>query len=186
MSIIDLVIEVDAHLDEAGMPHAFGGALALAYIVEPRGTVDVDLNVFRAVTESSVVLAVFDEIGMRPERPRTEWNPAAGIRLRRDADSFPVDLFLSLDDESYAEIERRCVRRKFGPSEKPLPFLSAEDLTIFKLSFGRDKDWVDLRQIARAVPSLDVSYIERQLLAMRGPHMYPRLARLRRLLRGES
>ncbi|MBI1843131.1 MAG: hypothetical protein HYR89_00725, partial [Actinobacteria bacterium] len=29
-----------------GVPHAFGGALALAYYAEPRATIDIDLNVF--------------------------------------------------------------------------------------------------------------------------------------------
>src|SRR5947209_7381077 len=28
------------------IPHAFGGALALAYYAEPRATIDIDLNVF--------------------------------------------------------------------------------------------------------------------------------------------
>lgn len=60
--------------------------------------------------------------------------------------------------------------------------LEVQDLVVFKLSFGRDKDWVDLRQIIRSGLALDVDYIERQLIALRGPTMYPRLARLRALL----
>lgn len=46
--------------------------------------------------------------------------------------------------------------------------LSAEDLALFKLSFGRDKDWVDLRAIVAARAELDVDYIECQLIGMRG------------------
>ena len=46
MSLIDLALRVHEHLDVAGIPHAFGGALALGYVAEPRGTVDIDLNVF--------------------------------------------------------------------------------------------------------------------------------------------
>lgn len=53
---------------------------------------------------------------------------------------------------------------------------------MFKLCFGRDKDWVDLRQIVRSGLALDADHIERQLIALRGPTMYPRLARLRSLL----
>ncbi|GAC1598326.1 MAG: hypothetical protein NVS3B21_23740 [Acidimicrobiales bacterium] len=54
---------------------------------------------------------------------------------------------------------------------------------MFKLSFGRPKDWVDLRSLCTRTPDLDVAYVERQLLALRGPTMHPRLSRFRALLR---
>jgi hypothetical protein len=185
MSVIDMVLQVHERLQGTGRSHAFGGALALAYVAEPRGTVDVDVNVFTPLAEIDEVLAVLDAIGLEPERARAEWIPAAGIRLRRRDDPFPVDVFPSLDEQRYAEVESRCVRHPFGPTGTELPFLSAEDLTIFKLSFGRAKDWVDLRAIAVARPGLDVGYVERQLLGLRGPHMHPRIARLRQILRGD-
>ena len=185
MSLIELVLEVHDHLRKARLAHAFGGALALAYIAEPRGTVDVDINVFptRGLDET---LAVFAELELRPEADAADRLPIAGIRLRRPADPFPVDVFPPLDAERYDEIASRRVRRPFGHDAQLLPFFSAEDLAMFKLSFGRDKDWVDLRNICRARPDLDVAYIERQLLALRGPHMHPRLARLRQFLRAAA
>lgn len=185
MSLVDLVIEVHRHLDGAGRTHAFGGALALSYIAEPRGTVDVDVNVFSPVDELDQILDVFGAIGLHTSGDAEHRVPSAGIRLRRKASPFPVDVFPSLD-ERYHTIERRLVLRPFGPGDELLPFLSAEDLALFKLSFGRDKDWVDLRAIAAAHPDLDVAYIEEQLLALRGAHMHPRLARLRSLLRKDS
>ena len=116
---------------------------------------------------------------------RDDWLPVAGMRLRRETDPYPVDLFPSLGD-SYAEIARRCRQHAFGHGDVVLPFLSAEDLALFKLSFGRDKDWVDLRAIVAARADLDIDYIERQLIGMRGPSMYPRIVRLRGLLRQAS
>lgn len=185
MSVVDLVLEVHDTLERASMSHAFGGALALAYVAEPRGTVDVDVNVFSSLDVVDGVLAVFASVGLVPELGRASWVPVAGIRLRRDADVFPVDLFPSLDPR-YATVEQRCVRRPFGPEERELPFLSAEDLVVFKLSFGRDKDWVDLRQIADARPDLDIDYVHDQLIGLRGSSMHPRLARMRRLLRRDD
>ena len=44
-------------LDEAAIPHAVGGAIALGYYAEPRATIDVDINVFVPVTEHAVVCA---------------------------------------------------------------------------------------------------------------------------------
>ncbi len=184
MTIIDLVLALHARLEEADLPHGFGGALALAYLTEPRGTVDVDVNVFAPVDDVDQVLAELVPLGLEPEAPRDTWMPAAGLRLRRPGDRFPVDVFLSLDD-AYREIQRRVVHRPFGRGGEELPFLSAEDLVVFKLSFGRDKDWVDLRAIARDTP-LDLAYVERQLLALRGPRMHPRLARIRQLVQERS
>jgi hypothetical protein len=185
MSLIDLALRVHEHLDVAGIPHAFGGALALGYVAEPRGTVDIDLNVFVTAEQIDSVLDALAGLEVAPERPIDEWMPSAGLRLRAAASPFPIDVFVSLDD-AYAEVERRCVRRPFGRDRVPVPFLSAEDLVVFKLSFGRDKDWVDLRAIATAVDDLDVDYVERQLLQLRGPGMHPRLARLRGLVRRSS
>jgi len=184
VSLIDLVVTVHDRLGDAGVPHAFGGALALAYVAEPRGTVDIDVNVFAPLEEIDAALAALAAVGLVPEQNRADWLPIAGIRLRNESEPFPVDVFPSLDP-AYDQIEDRIVEHPFGPDADLLPFLSAEDLTLFKLSFGRPKDWVDLAEIAVGSPDLDVGYIERQLIALRGPSMYPRLARLRSLLRTE-
>lgn len=185
MSLVDLVVELHRELSAAGQAHAFGGALALAYVAEPRGTVDIDLNIFTPDTDIDDVLEVFAALGLQPELPRDRWLPIAGIRMRREGDPYPVDVFPSLD-ERYGEIERRCVNHAFGPDRVVLPFLSAEDLVLFKLSFGRDKDWVDLRAIARSQPTLDLDYVEAQLIGLRGAGMHPRLARMRKLARSEN
>ena len=183
MSLIDLVVTVHERLGDAGVPHAFGGALALAYVAEPRGTVDIDVNVFAPLAEIDGALAALAPVGLEPEHDRTQWVPIAGIRLRHRSDPFPVDVFPSLDP-AYETIRDRVVEHPFGPERRPLPFLSAEDLTVFKLSFGRPKDWVDITAIAAAAPDLDVDYIERQTVHLRGPTMHPRVVRLRSLLRG--
>lgn len=182
MNLVDLVLDVDHHLDAGGIPHAFGGALALAYVAEPRGTVDIDVNVFTMFDEVDAALSALGALGLRPERPREEWMPMAGIRLRQQGGLHPVDVFPSLD-ERYSEVERRCVRHPFGPGRVELPFLAPEDLVVFKLSFGRDKDWVDVRAITRSGHHLDIDYVERQLVGLRGPAMHPRVARLRSMRR---
>jgi hypothetical protein len=178
-----MVVAVHDHLQGLGTAHAFGGALALAYYAEPRGTIDVDVNVFVPFDRSTEIVAGLEELGFAPERPPDQWLPVAGVRLLQAAGSpAMLDLFFSLD-ERYDEIARRVRRFPFGAERVELPFLSAEDLAVFKLSFGRAKDWVDLRRLVAATPELDEEYIEAQLIGLRGPTMYPRLARLRRLRR---
>ncbi|MCC5951460.1 MAG: nucleotidyl transferase AbiEii/AbiGii toxin family protein [Acidimicrobiia bacterium] len=184
MTLIELALQVHTHLRNADLPHAFGGALALAYVADPRGTVDIDINVFVTVDEIDTVLEALAPLQASPEQPLDTWMPSAGLRLRTPTEPFPIDVFVSLDSV-YDEIRRRSVEQPLGPRRTPVPVLSADDLAVFKLSFGRDKDWVDLRAMARAV-ELDVPYIERQILALRGPSMHPRLARLRQITRREQ
>jgi hypothetical protein len=181
MEFVELVAAVHHALDDGRVPHAFGGALALGFVAAPRGTVDIDVNVFVAAHEFDPVVTALSSLGYRRESDSDEV-PIAGIRFIHASDPFPVDVFPALDPR-YAEVERRVVRHRFGPRSERLPFLSAEDLCVFKVSFGRPQDWVDLASMARARPELDLDYIEDQLIALRGPTMYPRLARLRGLFR---
>ena len=182
MTIVDLTVAVHDALDDHEIDHAFGGALALGYIVEPRATVDIDVNAF--VDGLTPVLEALAPLGLAPEEGLADRPPIAGTRLRDEA-SGVVDLFPSLD-EAYTEIAGRCVTRPFGPEERLLPFLSPEDLCVFKLSFGRDKDWVDLRNIAEQAITLDLDIIEDTVVALRGDAIRPRMARLRALRRGRQ
>ncbi|MHB8595153.1 MAG: hypothetical protein ACYDB3_12650, partial [Acidimicrobiales bacterium] len=45
-SLPDKVVQLHEVLSASGIPHAFGGALALAYYAEPRATIDIDINIF--------------------------------------------------------------------------------------------------------------------------------------------
>jgi hypothetical protein len=185
MDFLDLIVAVHDHLDDAGVRHAFGGALALAYVADPRGTVDIDVNVFLPPDALEPVIQAMDRLGYHPTLPPEQQVPIAGIRFAHGIEPFPVDVFPSLD-ERYRHADRRSVRHPFGPAGRRLPFLSAEDICVFKLSFGRGKDWVDLAAIVDAGTPLDLEYVEEQLVALRGPTMYPEVAKLRALVRARS
>jgi hypothetical protein len=178
VSVIDLVFQTHDLLQRLPVDHAFGGALALAYYSEPRGTLDVDVNVFVPFESARQLVTEFSAIGYRAKRRPDAWSPVAGVRLLRQGDRIALDLFFSID-EHYDEVATRKGWFPFGAERRELPFLSVEDLVTFKLSFGRDKDWVDLRRVVEGNRDLDLSYVERQLIGMRGPTMYPRIARLR-------
>jgi hypothetical protein len=176
--LASLIVAVHHQLDDATLPHAFGGALALAYVAVPRGTVDIDVNVFVGTEELVRVDDALEQLGYRRSDPGTDTAGFGGIRLVHEVEPFPVDVFPSLDDR-YSNVERRVAHHPFGPDGERLPFLSAEDLAVFKLSFGRPQDWVDLEAIATNRPELDLAYVEEQLVALRGPTMNPRFARFR-------
>lgn len=182
MTAASFILSLHDHFARLRVPHAFGGAVALNYYAEPRATIDVDVNVFVPVDRAPAVIEKLSMVGLRPEKSHAAWAPVAGIRLRGDGGDV-ADLFFSID-EHYSEVAARVRRFPFGDPPRRLPFLSAEDLVVFKLSFNRDKDWVDIRQLLVAGTGLDLDYVEAQLIALRGPSMHPRLARLRALARG--
>lgn len=183
MSATEFIVALHDHFARRRLPHAFGGALALNYYAEPRSTIDVDVNVFVAPDRAPAVVEALGMLGLHPDRGQTPWPPTiAGVRLRSDRGEV-ADLFFSVDEENYSLVASRVRRFPFGTPPRRLPFLSAEDLVVFKLSFNRDKDWVDIRQLLAAGTGLDLDYVERQLVALRGPTMHPRLVRLRAMVR---
>lgn len=180
MSLIDLVLDVHRRLDEAGVGHALSGALALGYYGDPRGTLDADLLVFAPQADADRIVALLAPTGLRPETLGEPVVPVAGLRLRVDGSPAHVDLFFALD-ERFEEIRDRTRTVPFGPDAVGLPILSADDLVVFKLSFGRPKDWVDIEGLLSIGVPLELDRIADLVVSLRGPSMHPRVARLRRL-----
>jgi hypothetical protein len=146
--LIDKLHAIHNSLTKAGIPHAFGGALALAYCVEePRGTRDLDLNIFLDASEAESATAVL------PEGIRVRKKDVAAIerdgQARLDWGGVPVDVFfnnLPLHESVAAsvvwvELEGRDV-----------PMLDCASLAVFKAFFDRTQDWADLEAIALATP----------------------------------
>ncbi len=141
------------------IPHAFGGAIALAYYATPRATIDIDVNVFVDVGAADDVLGVIEGLGGEPISPEER------VRLDRDEqarvhwEATPIDLFFSYDAFHESCLERR---REFPFSEgQSIHVLSAEDLVIFKVIFDREKDWRDIAEVLFAMSGeFDSDYVE--------------------------
>lgn len=164
-------------LERARIPHAFGGAIALAYYATPRGTHDVDVNVFLPAAGFERVLAALLPLGVEAPDARMRGRLEREEQVRLVWDRTPLDLFFS-----YTELHDACMERRrrvpFG-SER-IAILSAEDLAIFKVLFSREKDWRDLREMLLAQPGLDVDYATSWLERI-VPGEDERLARFRSL-----
>jgi hypothetical protein len=152
----DKVAEIDVAMTGGGVPHAFGGALALAYYAEPRSTLDIDVNVFLEPTEAGRVELALEPLGVQVPGDRSQ--------LERDAqtrwfwETTPIDLFFVNDP--IHEAMRKAIRRvPFG--DRRIPILSPEHLLLCKVAFDRPKDWIDIEQIAFVTPDLDRAEIER-------------------------
>jgi hypothetical protein len=151
-------------LDRSGIPHAIGGALALAYYGEPRVTVDVDVNLFIGADEFGEVASILGSIGVNTEADPQEVERDGQVRLWWDEN--PIDLFFAYDSFHRSMGENARVV-PFG--DGTLPILAPEHLIVCKSAFDRTKDWLDIEQMVIAVPDLDRSGIDRWLDHVLGP-----------------
>jgi hypothetical protein len=176
VTLVEKVVALHAALEAAAIPHAFGGALALAWCTdEPRGTVDVDLNVLVGPDAAAAALAALPA--------GVSWSAADLEAIARDGqvrlrwDRTPVDLFF--DTTGYhLGLGGRLRREPFGGLEA-VPFLGCTDLAVFKAFFDRTKDWADLEAMV-AVGSIDVDDVADVVAELLGDDD-PRLGRLRSL-----
>jgi hypothetical protein len=174
-SLVEKIADIDAALDEAGIAHAFGGALALAWCTgRARGTIDIDLNVFAGVSEADRALAALPAEVTVGETDRAQLARDGQTRLWWDGT--PVDVFLNTTP-FHEQVQAAVLRRPFAGRE--MPFLACSDLAVFKAFFNRTKDWADLEDMV-AAGSLDVDRTLGVLVRYLGG-ADERIERLRRL-----
>jgi hypothetical protein len=172
----DKVTAIDEALAKAKIPHAFGGALALAYYTVPRATIDVDVNAFVGTNRRYEVLKTLEAIGIAIDLDGATVERDGQCRLWWGRN--PVDLFFSYDP-FHREMRKETRRAPFGGTT--IPILAPEHLVVCKAVFNRRKDWLDIEQMLIAADELDVEAIEGWLERMVGSddRRLERLAELR-------
>ena len=87
------IIAVHGLLAGAELPHAFGGALALAWCTQrARGTIDIDVNVFVPADRTDDVLDALASVVTPTAEQRAQMSAEGQTRLWWEAT--PVDVFL--------------------------------------------------------------------------------------------
>jgi hypothetical protein len=150
-SLPERILAIDGALREAGIAHAFGGALALAWCTEQaRGTIDIDVNVFAGQDRTREVFLALPA-GVHWDEADVERMESEG-QIRLWWDTTPVDIFLNTTD-FHAQLADRTHSEQFAGAD--VPFLSCTDLAVFKAFFNRTKDWADIEEMIE-VKTLDV------------------------------
>ena len=144
MTLSEKLVELHRALARARLPHAFGGAIALAYVTrDPRGTNDIDVNIFVPATDAVRVLVALPPGVEQP--PDTSDVIARDGQIRLWWEGTPVDLFFD-----YASVHAEAARnRRTVPFEGvKIPVLGPVELAVFKIMFDRTRDWADLEAMA--------------------------------------
>jgi hypothetical protein len=161
MTLPERVIELHRALDRGGVPHAFGGALALAYWTrDPRGTNDIDVNLFVGASEAPAALQTLPEGIAQP--PGTLEAIQAGGQRRLWWDETPVDIFID-----YAPVHADAARHveTVPLLDTEIPVLGPVELAVFKAMFDRTRDWADIEAMI-AARTLDVDAVDASLRTM--------------------
>jgi hypothetical protein len=162
--LVDKLFAIHDSLNKASVPHAFGGAIALAYCVEePRGTRDLDVNIFVDSARAGPTLAFL------PSGVKVTEDDIAKVKregqARLDWDGTPVDVFLN-NVPLHQAVASSVVWVPLAGRE--IPVLDCASLAIFKAFFDRTKDLADMEAIAQAAPG-DIDAAAATITELVGP-----------------
>lgn len=143
-------------LERAAAPYLVIGGLAVAVVGEPRMTGDIDVVAYVDLERAEELIAEAIAAGFAAAEDERERLHQTGT-LRFSKGSFQLDIILaSLPFEDAARARARP-GRLFG---RRVPLPTPEDLILFKVLAGRDKDLVDAVGVARRhLASLDRAYL---------------------------
>jgi len=169
------LLSIHAALVNAELGHAFGGAIALAYCTgEPRGTRDLDVNIFiPAASFKRALDALPDEVRWDAETARV-LSEDGQVRLWWG--ETPVDVFLNVHP-FHNELAARVLLVPFEGQR--IPVLDCTDLAVFKALYDRTKDWADIEEMV-AANTLDASRATAELQRLVGID-HPALDRIERV-----
>lgn len=146
--LVEKLLAIHDALKANSLPHAFGGAIALAYCVEePRGTRDLDVNIFVDARKAADVLAALPE-GVEVEEADVEKVIRDG-QTRLFWEGVPVDVFLN-NLPLHEEVANGVLWVDMQGTQ--IPVLDCASLVIFKSFFARTRDWGDIEDVALATP----------------------------------
>lgn len=146
MNLPGKIKSLHKHLAKAELPHAFGGALALAWCTErARGTIDIDINIFVTANQNESIFKVLPKTIDHTEKQRNLLRDEGQVRVWWE--STPVDIFLNTTD-FHNDAAKRVRWESFAGAT--IPFLSCNDIAVFKAFFNRTKDWADLEEMKTA------------------------------------
>ena len=172
MNLPERLVALHRALSAGRIPHAFGGAIALAYwTADPRGTSDIDINVFVPVERAERVLAALP-LGVAHDATTAQLIARDG-QIRLWWDEIPIDLFFDYDPVHTDAARHRRIKPFAGTR---IPVLGPVELTIFKVMFDRTRDWADIEAML-ATGSVDLDAVRTTLRRML-PADDPRFARL--------
>lgn len=168
------IVSLHEMLESSGVPHQFGGAIALAWYRNPRATTDIDVNLTVPPDAAAPVLGVLAQLGVTVGAADRATIARDG-QARLDWGGSFLDVFFATF-ELHQEMAQRARLVRFGPVE--IPILCPEHLIVCKAVFDRPKDWLDIDEMVAWGTEIDAVLALYWLADILGPgaEQYTRLA----------
>jgi hypothetical protein len=158
VTLAERLLAIHRGLEAAGIEHAFGGAISLAYWTsDPRGTSDIDVNIFTSADDAQTALDALPD-GIEQDEATAELIAREG-QIRLFWEGTPIDLFFD-----YVPLHADAARhRRLVPfAGEEIPVLGPVELAVFKAIFDRTRDWADIEAMITA-ETLDLEAVREQL-----------------------
>ena len=151
-----------AALDSAGHEYAIGGAIALGYWSEPRGTLDVDVTLFIPPEQPSACVRILQQVGCDVRSDQAIASLTDHGFCQVEFGGRRIDVFLpTIPFYELARTRRRTVVL----GNQPVKLWDPETLCVFKMMFFRRKDVADVEQLVRVCGKS----LNRQCARLAGP-----------------
>jgi hypothetical protein len=157
-------------LDKLNIAYAIGGSMASSVYGAVRFTQDADITVepFSAVADK-LYRALKKDFYISKDAMNQAFQNHTSFNVIHSTTAFKIDIFVMADDEFRKQIFSRRKKLLLGKStEKPLSFVSPEDIVLLKLDWYRKSDctserqWSDILGVLSARESeIDIEYLKR-------------------------
>jgi hypothetical protein len=163
---LEVALSLAASFSSRHVDYALGGAFAYGVWAIPRGTLDVDVNVFVPPERLPDVMDALVDEGAEVDRDTALKRAEAEGMFEAWVGPIRIDVFVPSIPYSWEAARRR---RSVTIAGRSCDVLSPESLAVFKLLFFRPKDLVDLeRLVAVQGDALDDADVRRAVVEMLG------------------
>ncbi|MBN1961365.1 MAG: hypothetical protein JW841_10500 [Deltaproteobacteria bacterium] len=158
MDVIATLQRLTAILETEAIEYAIGGAIALSYWAVPRATLDIDIGINVEPTTIPQLLVTLEQAGCIVNHDTAMIAAERGDFGARLKD-VRIDIFLPTLPFAADAFDRKI---RVPLADNSIWILAAEDIALYKLIYGRTKDYADLERLfSSQLDQLDLTYLDK-------------------------
>lgn len=155
-----ILLRIAFFLDKYKVPYIIIGGQAVLLYGDPRVTRDIDITLGLSPERFDIIDGLCKEfpLKMLPENPKIFMQETMVLPCIEEKTKIRIDFIFSVTSFEREAIERAQVKEING---QKIYYASIEDLIIFKLVAGRERDLEDIKSIINMNRNIDERQIEK-------------------------
>lgn len=165
----NLLISISKAFKKHEIPYIIIGGQAVLLYGEPRLTKDIDITVGLNIDALDKILNIMVDIGTKPLPKNLKHfvRETMVLPLVHQESGIRIDIIFSFSDFEKTAIQRA---NKITLEDTEVQFVSLEDLIVFKVFSGRNRDLEDARIILQKNKQADIDQIRNDLIHLSYDH----------------